>query len=86
MSRFFLQNIFIKVYIFQFSINIFIKIRSQSYVVDRVAVLNVSFYGMKGVCSSHPPHLCPLASSPTGLHSTIENCPTLPGQLDHKGQ
>jgi hypothetical protein len=36
MSRFDVQNIFINVYIFQFLTNIFIKIRSQSYVLETV--------------------------------------------------
>jgi len=39
MNRFFLENTFIKIYIYHFSINIFIKTRSQKlYFGDRVAV------------------------------------------------
>jgi hypothetical protein len=45
MSRFVLQNNFIKVYIFRFSINIFIKNKKSDLCFgDRVAVLNVKFF------------------------------------------
>jgi hypothetical protein len=45
MSRFVLQNNFIKVYIIQFLINISIEIRSQSYALETcVAVLIVNLF------------------------------------------
>jgi hypothetical protein len=40
MNIFVLQNTFVKVYIFQFSMNIYIKIKSQSYVLKTVSPLN----------------------------------------------
>jgi hypothetical protein len=44
MSRFFLQNVLIKLYIFQFSVNIFIRNKKLKFCLgDRVAVLNVRF-------------------------------------------
>ena len=49
MNRFVLKNIFIKVYIYHFSINIFIEIRrSKLYFGDRVAVLNDFLYKYGG--------------------------------------
>jgi hypothetical protein len=38
MNRFVLKNIFIKIYIYHFSINIFIEIRSQSYALETVSL------------------------------------------------
>ena len=49
MYRFVLKNTFIKIYIYHFSINIFIEIRSQKLCFeDRVAVLNDFLYEYGG--------------------------------------
>jgi hypothetical protein len=39
MSRFFMQNTFIKIHIFQFLVDNFIKIRNQSYVSETMSLL-----------------------------------------------
>jgi hypothetical protein len=50
MNRFVLKNTFIKVYIYHFSINIFIETRSQSCVLETVLLSKTtSFTSMEGV-------------------------------------
>ena len=50
MNRFVLKNTFIKVYIYHFSINIFIEIRSQSCVLETVSLYKTtSFTSREGV-------------------------------------
>jgi hypothetical protein len=44
MNRFVLKNIFIKVYIYHFLINIFIETRSQSCVLETVALSKTTFF------------------------------------------
>jgi hypothetical protein len=44
MNIFVLKNTFIKVYIYHFSINIFIKTRSQSYVLETVSLSKTTFF------------------------------------------
>ncbi len=46
-----MKNTFIKVYIYHFSINIFMKTRSQSYVLETVSLSKTtSFTSTDGVC------------------------------------
>ncbi len=50
MNRFFLKNTFIKVYIYHFSINIFIETRSQSCVLETVSLSKMtSFTSTEGL-------------------------------------
>jgi hypothetical protein len=50
MNRFVLKNTFIKIYIYHFSINIFIEIRSQSYALETVSLSKMtSFTNLEGV-------------------------------------
>ena len=50
MSRFVSKNIFIKIYIYHFLINIFIEIRYQSYVLKTVSLSKTTFFmSMEGV-------------------------------------
>ena len=50
MNRFVLKNTFIKVYIYRFSINIFIEIKSQSCVLETVSLSKTtSFMSTEGV-------------------------------------
>jgi hypothetical protein len=50
MNRFVLKNTFIKIYIYHFSTNIFIKIRSQSYALETVSLSKTtSFTDLEGV-------------------------------------
>ena len=50
MNRFVLKNTFIKVYIYHFSINIFIEKRSQSCVLETVSLSKTtSFMSTEGV-------------------------------------
>jgi len=43
MNRFVFKNTFIKIYIYHFSINIFIKIRNQSYTLETVSLSKNNF-------------------------------------------
>jgi hypothetical protein len=53
MNRFVLKNIFIKVYIYNFSINIVIETASQSYVLDTVSLFKMTFFtSTEGVYST----------------------------------
>ena len=58
MNRFVLKNTFIKyIYIYHFLINIFREIRSQSCVLETVAVLNVNYFeDGEGVYAIHDAH------------------------------
>jgi hypothetical protein len=50
MNRFVLKNTFIKIYIYHFLINIFIKTRSQSYTLETVSLSKTtSFSSTEGV-------------------------------------
>jgi hypothetical protein len=50
MNRFVLKNTFVKTYIYCFLINIFIKIRSQSYVLETISLSEMtSFTNLEGV-------------------------------------
>jgi hypothetical protein len=50
MNRFVLKNTFIKIYIHHFSINIFIKKRSQSYALETMSLSKTtSFTTIEGV-------------------------------------
>jgi len=50
MNGFVLKNTFIKIYIYHFSMNIFIKIRSQSYALETVLLSKTtSFSNLEGV-------------------------------------
>jgi hypothetical protein len=54
MNRFVLKNTFIKVYIYYFLINIFIKIRSQSYALETISLSKTTFFtNLKGVYPKH---------------------------------
>ncbi len=44
MNRFVLKNTFIKVYVYHFSINIFIETRSQSCVLKTVSLFKTTFF------------------------------------------
>ena len=60
MNRFVLKNTFIKVYIYYFSINIFIETRSQNCVFgDRVAVQNDFLYEYGGIKKQNACHNIP---------------------------
>ncbi len=53
MNRFVLKNTFIKVYIYNFSINIVIETTSQSYVLETVSLSKMTFFtSMEGVYST----------------------------------
>ena len=55
MNKFVLKNTFIKVYIYHFSINIFIETRSQSCVLETVSLSKTtSFMSTEGVFPSLP--------------------------------
>jgi hypothetical protein len=50
MNRFVLKNTFIKTYIYYFSINIFIKIKNQSYALETVSLSKTTcFTNVEGV-------------------------------------
>jgi hypothetical protein len=50
MNRFVLKNTFIKIYIYHFLINIFMKTRSQSYALETVSLSKMtSFSNTEGV-------------------------------------
>ena len=50
MYRFVLKNIFTKIYIYHFLINIFIKISSQSYAMETVSLSKTTlFFSAEGV-------------------------------------
>jgi hypothetical protein len=50
MDRFVLKNTFIKIYMYHFSINIFIKTRGQSYILETVSLSKMTlFLNMEGV-------------------------------------
>ncbi len=54
MNRFVLKNTFIKVYIYNFSINIFIETRSQSCIWETVSLSKTTFFAStEGVCAWH---------------------------------
>ena len=53
MYKFALKNTFIKIYIYHFLINIFIKINSQSYALETVSLSEtILFFSMEGVLDS----------------------------------
>ena len=55
MNTFVLKNTFIKIYIYHFSINIFIKIKSQNYALETVLLFKTtSFTNLKGVQTRTP--------------------------------
>jgi hypothetical protein len=50
MNRFILKSTFIKIYIYHFSINIFIEIRSQIYALETASLFKTtSFTNLEGV-------------------------------------
>jgi hypothetical protein len=58
MNRFVLKNTFIEVYIYHFSINIFIETRGQSCVLETVSLSKTtSFTSTEGVLERLPSHL-----------------------------
>jgi hypothetical protein len=58
MNRFVLKNTFIKICIYYFSINIFIKIRSQSYTSKTVSLSKTtSFTNVEGGLAIEPQNL-----------------------------
>ena len=64
MNRFVLENTFIKIYIYHFSINIFIKIRSQCYVLETMSLSKMtSFKNLEGVIFQSCSTISPAASS-----------------------
>ena len=58
MNRFVLKNIFIKVYVYHFSINIFLNKISKLCFGDRVAVLNDFLYQYGGSIYSFNADIC----------------------------
>jgi hypothetical protein len=64
MNRFVLKNTFIKIYIYHFSTNIFIKIRSQSYALETVSLSKTTlFLSAEGVLC----YWCPFSACVGGL-------------------
>jgi hypothetical protein len=63
MNRFVLKNTFIKIYIYHFLINIFMKTRSQSYAFETVSLSKTtSFSSTEGVLAFFSSHLKTLHS------------------------